>query len=287
MHLGIIGGGKAGCHLAHHLGRQGGDTLALWSRSEAGRTRLQEAAGKARTADSLEALAGGVDVLLLAVSDDQLPDLARGLTGGPAKLVHLSGVHGLEVYGNEALGCAAVHPPMALGPDAEGVFSSLDQSLWTLQCGLEDQAFFRHFLADRNLAPVLLPVQAARQRAEYHAACVMAANLVHGLMTLAQEGMVRSGVDRKDAPALVKQLVQSVLPAAGTSEGLTGPVKRGDAGTLKRHLLVLGESDPQAAEAYRSLSLVLINLLSKSASQEEREVLENMRSSLTGGEALR
>ncbi|HET6347103.1 MAG TPA: DUF2520 domain-containing protein, partial [Myxococcota bacterium] len=92
----------------------------------------------------------------------------------------------------------------------------------------------------------------APQKARYHAALVMASNLVLALLDAAAAELGAAGAG--DAtPALLGLAAQAVAEAQtlGIREGLTGPALRGDATTVARHLGALG---PEARPLYAALT---------------------------------
>ena len=94
------------------------------------------------------------------------------------------------------------------------------------------------------------------QMASYHAAAALASNYVVAVIDAAAEVLAAAGI----APA---EAVQALVPLAegalrnvakqGTTDGLTGPVRRGDAATIQRHLEAL-RGKPELAEMYRALA---------------------------------
>jgi predicted short-subunit dehydrogenase-like oxidoreductase (DUF2520 family) len=90
----------------------------------------------------------------------------------------------------------------------------------------------------------------------YHCAAALASNYLVAALDAAAQVLAAAGV-----PAA--QSVQALLPLAegalrnvstkGTTDGLTGPVRRGDAVTIQRHLEAL-RAMPDVAELYRALA---------------------------------
>lgn len=80
------------------------------------------------------------------------------------------------------------------------------------------------------------------QRVAYHAAAVLASNALIGLLDAGRELLVQAGIDSGIAGKLLIPLARGTLAnaeAVGAQQALTGPVMRGDTGTIKRHLGVL------------------------------------------------
>ncbi len=85
----------------------------------------------------------------------------------------------------------------------------------------------------------------------YHAAAVVASNYLVTLMNLAIELMSASGVSRPQAFEILAPLIQGTLAnikAKGIPEALTGPIARGDAGIIEKHLQAISALPGRKAE---------------------------------------
>jgi predicted short-subunit dehydrogenase-like oxidoreductase (DUF2520 family) len=98
----------------------------------------------------------------------------------------------------------------------------------------------------------------ATQKTLYHAAAVIASNYTVTLAALASGLLVSQGIAPDEATALryLMPLLRGTvdnLETLGLPGALTGPIARGDAGTVARHLAALDESAPELARVYRDL----------------------------------
>jgi predicted short-subunit dehydrogenase-like oxidoreductase (DUF2520 family) len=90
-------------------------------------------------------------------------------------------------------------------------------------------------------------------KAAYHAALSVASNYLVTLTDIARQLALQGGVDEALLSALLGPLMQGSLANAlsmGTQQALTGPIVRGDAATVARHLAVL---PPDLQPVYRTL----------------------------------
>ena len=97
----------------------------------------------------------------------------------------------------------------------------------------------------------------------YHAAAVMASNCAVGLIDAAAALMEDAGVDRADVRRALRPLVDASLENAFTMEpnqALTGPIARGDAVTVRRHLGSLRNSPTPLVGLYRAFGEYLLDL---------------------------
>ncbi|MFW6062460.1 MAG: DUF2520 domain-containing protein, partial [Planctomycetota bacterium] len=89
----------------------------------------------------------------------------------------------------------------------------------------------------------------------YHAAAVVACNYLSGLMDAALALAGQAGIDRRTAWPALEPLVRATMEniaAEGPAAALTGPIARGDAATVQRHLDALAGGDDDLLELYRA-----------------------------------
>jgi predicted short-subunit dehydrogenase-like oxidoreductase (DUF2520 family) len=91
----------------------------------------------------------------------------------------------------------------------------------------------------------------------YHAAAVMASGGVTALVSISLEMLARCGLSEAQARRVLLPLVEGTVAnihAVGPARALTGPVRRGDAGTVTRNLHALAAVDASWREIYRQLA---------------------------------
>jgi predicted short-subunit dehydrogenase-like oxidoreductase (DUF2520 family) len=97
----------------------------------------------------------------------------------------------------------------------------------------------------------------------YHASAVVASNYLVALLDFAFALMEKAGVPRKDAPDVLKPLINGTLAnikKSGVKKALTGPIARGDAATVERHLKEIEGKTPQLLDLYKTLGRHAIEL---------------------------
>lgn len=265
---GIAGAGRAGGALAGALVR-GGATVLVWDRGPAVARQVARATGAKRAA-SLAELARGARRVVLAVSDDALPAVARALArawpqagGGrlvPRAALHLAGALPSTVLQPLALRGAAVgvcQPAVALHgvssagalPGAFATVSGADPVGRRAAGTLARAAGLRPVEVDDALRPLA------------HLGMVLAAGDTVALLAESAALLERAGVPARIARAVAAGLGEGsarAFAARGAERALTGPAARGDARTLGRHreaLVAAGLAGSAAAEAHRALAL--------------------------------
>ncbi|WP_028937872.1 Rossmann-like and DUF2520 domain-containing protein [Pseudonocardia spinosispora] len=201
------------------------------------------------------------DLVLLAVPDDVLPGLVSGLANAdcfrPGQIVvHTCGAHGVGVlepaqrFGVLPL---ALHPVMTFTGRIEDVQRLASCSVGVTATEYDDAAWSvgEALVLEMGAEPVRVP---ERVRPLYHAALAHGANHLITLVRDCVDVLERAGV--QPAERLVAPLLSAALDNAlrHGDRALTGPVARGDVGTLRTHLRELAEHAPDVADTYRVLA---------------------------------
>jgi predicted short-subunit dehydrogenase-like oxidoreductase (DUF2520 family) len=282
--IGIVGAGAVGTALGAALNRAGWPVAAVASRDAGRRERFRSLVPGARGFAEANALLDEVELVILAVPDDAIPVLAAALHlySGQA-MVHTSGALGAEVLEPAMAAGTQVgtfHPLVAFA-DTERAIAALHGA--TIAVEGDDQ--LASLLAEMAEAVGATAVRLAPgSKAAYHAAAVLAAGgFVALLDAIAELGKV-AGLDEAGSLAIYGGLIEQTLGnarALGIARALTGPITRGDVGTLRRHLAALRTHAPDVLPLYAAAAEREIALA------EERgavgpEVASRMRELLAG-----
>ena len=253
--VGVIGAGRVGAVLAAALHRAGHRIVGVSAVSQASRRRAETLVPDAPV-ESPDAVAGGADLLVLAVPDDVLADLVGGLAASAAvrpgtMVAHTSGAHGAAVL-DPLTRIGAL--PMALHPVMTFTGTEVDLQRLAGACfGVTAPDAIRlaaeALVIEMGAEPVWIE-EAARPL--YHAALAVGANLLVTLIAQSADMLRAAGVD--EPSRMLGPLVGAALDNAlrRGDAALTGPVARGDAGTLRAHLATL--DTPESVAAYVAMS---------------------------------
>jgi predicted short-subunit dehydrogenase-like oxidoreductase (DUF2520 family) len=238
----IIGAGRMGRGLTLALQEAGVEATLL------DRTRRPE--------DTLRAA-----LVLIAVPDDGIGGVAEDLAGGHAVdarhvVLHLSGLldrHALRALSITGAALGSFHPLQSIADPStatsrlRGAFAGLEGDDRALDAG-------ERLARALGMHPVRL---APGAKAAYHAGAVIASNYVVVLASVAERLAREAGVPPAEARALYLPLMQGTVAnlALGPAAALTGPVRRGDVATIRRHLAALAPGD---RALYRALGLVAL-----------------------------
>jgi predicted short-subunit dehydrogenase-like oxidoreductase (DUF2520 family) len=247
-----VGSGRAARSLARSLARTGHRLLIARRAESAARLSADLGAELVASGDAL-ALA---DVTILAVPDRRVAQLAGALAreaprGEGRVVLHLAGSLGLEALtplAQAGYATAAMHPLQVLSG-----WRIPPGTTFAVEADSAARIVVTRLVADLGGVEIELPAGA---RVAYHAAAVIAANLGMTLLAEAVDLLERQGIDRGDALQGLSGLVRGGLEASldsGLPAALTGPVTRGDGGTVAAHLEALA-GDPDLQAAYRAVS---------------------------------
>jgi predicted short-subunit dehydrogenase-like oxidoreductase (DUF2520 family) len=256
--IGVIGSGRVGAVLGAALLRAGHRVVAASGVSTASRTRIAELLPGTANRPADEVARAGTDLLLIAVPDDALAPVTAGLanTGAlrPGQVVaHTSGAHGTGVLATAAAVGArplALHPAMTF----TGTAADLDR-LPGIAYGVTAPPSLRPFavrlIADLGGVPEWI---AEQDRPLYHTALAHGANHLVTLVNEAVDRLRDAGVEQpgKVLEPLLRAALENALRLGDAA--LTGPVSRGDAGTVAGHLDRLAVCAPESLPAYLALA---------------------------------
>lgn len=263
--IGIVGAGRVGAVVGAALLRAGHRVVGASGVSEETVSRIDSLLeGVPRL--GVEEVVGAAELVFLTVPDDAIAEVAAGLAAldvwRPGQIViHCSGRHGLAALEAAAAKGAipmAIHPAMTF----TGTSLDLDRMIGATFAVTAPGAFLpiaQALVVEMGGEPVSLDDSA---RPLYHAALVHGGNHVVTLVTQAAALLAAAGVEepgRVLLPLVHASVDGALADAAGAVTTLTGPVVRGDAGTVAAHVAALGHR-PEALHAYRAMALATADL---------------------------
>jgi len=255
--VGVVGTGRVGAVLGAALARAGHAVVAASAVSAASRGRAAELLPGVPVV-GVEQVLQQATLVLLTVPDDALEDLVSGLAVAGAVqpgqlLAHTSGRYGLAVL-EPAVRVGAL--PLALHPALPFAGTRVDlERLHGTAFGVTAPAALRPvaevLVVEMGGEPVWLSEE---QRPLWHAALAHGANHLTTLVASCADLLRRAGVD--EPGQVLAPLLGAALDGAlrAGDAALTGPVARGDAGTVRAHLDVLAEVAPEVLPSYVAMA---------------------------------
>lgn len=266
----IIGGGPVATALAGALRLAGVPVLGLWARRPAQARAAGASAGVAAFSSAPPDILLEARVVLLAVRDPVIGEVAAmlagtGLIGKRHVLLHCAGaVSARELLGgvaDQVAGIGTLHPLSAIS-DGKAAMRALRGTGFGVEGDDAGRAAAGKLVA--ALGGIVLPLEGS-QMAAYHAAAALASNYLVATIDAAAAVLASAGVAPDKAAQALIPLAEGALrniAAQGTTSGLTGPVRRGDVETVRRHLKTL-QDKPELAEIYRALAQRAVEIASR------------------------
>jgi len=258
--VGVVSAGRVGAVLGAALARAGHVVVAASGVSKSSVRRAEELLPDVPLLPPDE-VASLADLVVLAVPDDTLGGLVRGLVATqslrPGQIVvHTSGAHGVGVLAPAAeIGVLplALHPAMTFTGRAEDLHRVVACCVG-VTAGEGDEAGWsvgEALVVEMGAEPVRVP-EAVRPL--YHAALTHGANHLATLVTECVDLLRNAGIE--PAERVISPLLSAALDNAlrHGDRALTGPVARGDVGTVRKHITVLREASADALPAYLALA---------------------------------
>ena len=275
----IVGAGVVGTALAAWLARAGIPVTGIHGRQLSG---VRAPAGIVHSTGELPAIISEADVVIIAVRDERIPEVAARLAAeGKLRsrqiLFHTSGANAarqiLAAAAPHVAGVGTLHPLVSFS-DPRLAIEGLEEVAFGLEGDEPARAMAERIVGTLGARAVVLE---AENLALYHAGAVMASNYVVALADTAQTLLVEAGVPKDQAlPVLIPLLMSVVqnLAELGLPGALTGPVERGDVTSVERHLVALSARAPEVIELYRLLGRDVLRLAREKGKLEPAQAAE-------------
>lgn len=273
--VGVVGAGRVGAVLASALRATGHAVVGASGVSVASRDRIETLLPGVPRLDVPEVVRRA-ELVLLAVPDDALPDLVQGLAATGAwqvgqLVVHTSGRYGTAVLAPATAAGAialAVHPAMTFTGTSLDL-ARLPGSAMAVTAPAVVLPVAQALVMEMGAEPVVVPEQS---RPAYHAALAHASNHVVTVLAQARQLLADAGVE--SGPDVLGPLVHAAVDNALRlgDLALTGPVARGDDGTVAAHLAALaaGDATRHDDEAVRATYVALARATLARARHQDR-----------------
>ena len=257
LSVGVIGAGRVGSVLGAALAQAGHRVVAVSGVSDASRRRADALLPGVPVVPPTEVL-DAAELVLLTVPDDVLPELVAGIAASGAVragalVVHTSGRYGVAVLDPVTRRGAlplALHPAMTFTGRPEDL-ARLTGACFGVTAPEPLRPIAEALVVEMGADPQWVDEDA---RPLYHAALASGANHLATLVNESVDLLRRCGVgepERLLAPLLGASLDNALRSG---DAALTGPVARGDAGTVAAHIAVLREVSPDTAAAYVAMA---------------------------------
>ena len=283
--IGVVGAGSVGTALGVAFHRAGWRVAAASSGDAGRRDRFASLVPGARTFQDARAIVDECHLILLAVPDDAIAPVVADLRlYSGQEIVHTSGVLGADVLAPAlAAGTQAgsFHPLVAFA-DVEGAVAALHGATIAVEAAQPLLGLLAEMAESIGGIPVALP---PGSKPAYHAAAVLAAAGLVALLDAIAELARVAGLDEAHALAVYGPLLEGTLRNArslGIAAALTGPMTRGDVGTLEAHAAALAAHAPSVTAMHRELTLRAIAIAADRGAIDDASAAR-LRAAVTAG----
>jgi len=261
--IALIGPGRVGSAVAKKLYVAGYQLTAIISRHHQRAIEACQFIGCPNdlATDQL-ASSASAEVLLLAVPDDQIQSFAQQLrksceSSKTPSLIHFSGLHPASIMQNSTMSeiLLSLHPLLPFASREKG-YTALTQC----PCAIESDTPQGILLGEELVTAIggIPFTVAADKKVLYHAAACISSNYLVTLIAVARDLFIHCGIEKEQATPLLLPLMRAAftnVEELGVEQGLTGPIVRGDIGTVTKHLDQLEKEAPEFRNIYRALGI--------------------------------
>lgn len=273
--VGFIGPGKVGVSLGRYFTYKGIELVGFLGRNI---THTIEAAKvtNSKAYNNLEELIKDSEIIFITTPDDVISIIDKKLSKFNLmnkSICHVSGACSSTILNNAKQSGAliySVHPIFAfsskdiLMQDLEKIYFSIEGSYLTKKDNI-----LKSFNCELSIIKLMniiknkFFVRDKEDSATYHLANVFVSNLTLSLIKAGSEYLTSINIKEEDAIGALMPLILgniNSISKKGFVNSLTGPVARGDKGTIEKHLAVLRENHKNI---YKDLSLNILDLVAK------------------------
>lgn len=257
--LGFIGAGTVATTLAFALNQKGYMVVAVSSRSQQSADRLARLIDGCCSCSNNHEVADRSDFVFITTPDDVIASVVADTKWRQGQsIIHCSGADSTDILAQAIEAGAAVgafHPLQTFASikrdNPAGITYALEAEE-PLLTALKEMATA---LGGRWI------VLKAEDKVLYHTAAVFACNYLVTLVKIATDLWQSFNIPPQQATRALLPLLHGTINSiddTGIPHCLTGPVARGDSGTIKKHLKALQEVAPELVVTYRELGLKTI-----------------------------
>jgi len=249
----LVGAGNVSHHLGNAFKRSGNKILKLINRTEETGERLAFELG-CKFGANLKEIPAETDVILIAVKDDAVAEVASNIRCHGTIVAHTSGSVPMLVLEN----CS----------DRIGVFYPLQTMQKSVESNMKEVPFCIEGNSKWNEGILVelgrcisenVQILSSEQRKAVHLAAVFACNFTNHFYALSEVILKNSGMEFDILKPLISKTAQNILTQSPMALQ-TGPAKRNDTQVMQEHLQLLENLSPELKKLYADVSESIIKM---------------------------
>jgi predicted short-subunit dehydrogenase-like oxidoreductase (DUF2520 family) len=283
LKLGFIGAGTVGTALAVRLQSQDYQLAAVSSRSRTSAEKLALAAGGCRVFDTNQGVADSAELVFVTTPDDTITPVVSAVQWHSGQsVVHCSGADSTEALAPALKSGARVgvlHPLQTFASVSQAI-ENIPGSTFALEAEEPLLSTLKDMAGALGGSWIVLK---ASDKVIYHAAAVIVCNYLVTLLKLSTDLWQTFSIPADQATQALLPLVRGTInniDNLGIPGCLTGPISRGDSGTVTKHLDALLKLAPAMVPTYCELGIKTIPIalakgkINKHQAQELESILK-------------
>ena len=277
LRTGFIGAGTTGTALAVRLSQKEWPVLAVSSRTLSSAQKLAGLLPDCRVYHTAQEVVDAAELVFITTPDDVIGQVCGEAQWREGQsVVHCSGAHSVDILEPARKAGAAVGSfhPLQTFADVNQAVENLPGSTFALEAEEPLFSLLKELALLLNGNWVELK---PGDKVLYHAAAVFACNYLVTLVKLAVDLWENFGVSSREATRALLPLLKGTINNIGNiglPGCLTGPVARGDLGTIQRHLTALEARNPSLLTMYSELGLHTIPIALAKGRIDEKKAEE-------------
>ncbi|HOJ52320.1 MAG TPA: DUF2520 domain-containing protein [Syntrophales bacterium] len=287
----IIGLGKVGTAIGFLMRKAGFEITAVADISEEALKKGHPYTGGHATRNIDEAARRAENVIITTLDDEIAPTCEAIASAGAVrpkqKFIHMSGAGSLDLLQSvrrQGAETACIHPLQSFA-SVSGAIENIPGSVFGITAQSPEVELWAQDFVHR-LGGIPFFIKDGDEKTLYHVAACLASNYLTTLMHFVKLIYQKLGMEEEMAIKSVLPLVRGTIKnieERGTVSALTGPIARGDAGTIGRHLSALSRAMPEMLPYYRLLGLATVELAQEKGAAKA-ENLKTIEALLKGEE---
>jgi len=259
--IGFIGAGKVGTALATMLSKGSYPVIAVADTNRGAAENLAALVSDCQIFVDARKVADTAEYVFITTPDDFIAEVASSISwGSHHKVIHCSGAASIDILEPPKRSGAMVgsfHPCQAFA-SVEQAIENLPGSTFAIEAQTPLLEALKEMASSIRCEWIVLK---PGDKALYHAAAVFVSNYAVALFKVATDLFQHFDISTPQATKVLLPLIQGNINNVkniGLPHCLTGPISRGDAGTIQKHISALHEREPSLLKLYGELGLQTI-----------------------------
>ncbi len=261
LKVGFIGAGTVGTALAVLLNRKGYEYVGASRKSKTATGNKSGLISNLRILDSNQAVADAAEIVFITTPDDTIAQIAAEVHWHSGQsVVHCSGADSVDILepARKSGAMVGAFHPLQTFAGIEQAIENIPGTTFALEAEEPLLKVLKKMAEDLGGNWIILK---AGDKVAYHAAAVFASNYTVTLVKMATDLWKTFSIPADQATKALLPLIRGTLhniETIGIPKCLTGPIARGDKGTIHKHLKEIRRKTPELLFPYKELGLQTI-----------------------------